>query len=51
MASQSRLPPWIELNGIHFQLCVQGEDIEVSAEEGKTLLEVAHENDIELEGG
>lgn len=23
----------------------------MSAEEGKTLLEVAHENDIELEGG
>jgi ferredoxin len=28
----------------------QGEDIKVVAEEGKTLLEVAHENDIELEG-
>lgn len=28
----------------------QGEEIEVVAEEGKTLLEVAHENDIELEG-
>ena len=29
---------------------VNGEEIPVSAEEGKTLLEVAHENDIELEG-
>lgn len=30
--------------------CPQGEKIEVEAEEGKTLLEVAHANDIELEG-
>jgi ferredoxin len=29
---------------------VQGEAIEVTAKEGQTLLEVAHENDIELEG-
>lgn len=29
---------------------VAGEDIPVTAEEGKSLLEVAHENDIELEG-
>eukprot|EP00624_Nannochloropsis_granulata_P003084 evm.model.NODE_25698_length_5887_cov_16.634789.2 len=29
---------------------VAGEDIPVTAAEGKSLLEVAHENDIELEG-
>lgn len=34
----------------HMIVRLQGEDIEVVAEEGKTLLEVAHENDIELEG-
>lgn len=39
-----------DLSITHLHTYVQTEKIDVSAPEGKTLLEVAHENDIELEG-
>jgi ferredoxin len=49
-ASTAASPPASSAELVSVTFVEHGQDVEVTAEPGKSLLEVAHENEIELEG-